>query len=81
MEVYTNDLIEIAIEYAEKIEQFLSDFKGPHYMIEDECCNLQRDVRTKLYERLSEAFKDIIKRKDEKDFDLEKELYKTINEL
>jgi hypothetical protein len=78
MEIYTNDLVDVAIEHAKIISEQLGKYD---YIIEDECCNLQRDIRAKIYERLSEAFKDIIERKDEKDFDLEKELYKTINEL
>lgn len=89
MEIYTGDLITIAQEYANKIEERLkteTDYKA--YIIEDECCNLQRDIRKKIYERLSVAFNDLIEREKisciERAYqqdDLKDKLFKIINEL
>jgi len=77
MEIYTGDLIEMAQKCATKISNQIG-YMG--YVVEDECCNLQHDIRKKLYERLSLAFNDLIEKGYEKD-DLKNKLFKIINEL
>jgi hypothetical protein len=57
MEIYTGDLIGMAQECATKISERIG-YTG--YIVEDECCNLQHDIRKKIYERLSTAFNDLI---------------------
>lgn len=81
MEIYTNDLLDIAVKYATKISNNIG-YSG--YVVEDECCNLQREIRDVLNKRLCEAFENFI----ENDFDkieskeeLRKTLFKIINEL
>ena len=73
MEIYTGDLIDIAQQYADKINK---EIKYVGHVVEDECCNLQSDVRKILYKRLSEAFNDL-----EIDDELRSKLFKIINEL
>lgn len=73
MEIYTGDLIGMAQECASKISKEIG-YTG--YVVEDECCNLQRDIRKKIYDRLIIAFESVTD-----DNDLLNELYKTINEL
>lgn len=81
MEIYTNDLLDIAVKYSSKISNNIG-YSG--YVIQDECCNLHSEIRNILYKRLSEAFENFI----ENDFDeieskedLRKTLFKIINEL
>jgi hypothetical protein len=85
MEIYTGDLITIAQEYATKISEKIN-YTG--YVVEDECCNLQHDIRKKIYERLSIAFNDLIEKEKlsciERAYqqdDLKNKLFKIINEL
>jgi nicotinamidase-related amidase len=85
MEIYTGDLVDVAIEYAIKISKEIG-YNG--YIIEDECCNLQRDIRKKLYERLSKAFEQLIQEETVADIEhayqyflLKGKLFKIINEL
>lgn len=61
MEIYTGDLIDMAISYAERISTRI-DYRG--YVVEDGCCDLVRDVRRVLHERLSEAFTDLVENHD-----------------
>lgn len=85
MEIYTGDLITIAQDYADKISSKIN-YKG--YIIENECCNLHRDIRNKIRERLSEVFEQLIneekirciERSYQQD-DLKDKLFKIINEL
>jgi len=82
MEIYTTDLIEIALKHASIISSFADDIDGTtNQAIEDGCCNLQRELRDVIYERLSVAFNDIISRSNTNGFNLKNELFKTINEL
>lgn len=81
MEIYTNDLLDITVKYATKISNNIG-YSG--YVVEDECCNLQHEIRDVLNKRLSDAFENFI----ENDFDyieskedLRKTLFKIINEL
>lgn len=79
-EIYTDDIIEIAKKYADKISKKIN-YTG--YVIEDECCNLQRDIRKILHERLSKEFRDLIAfdvRVYQKD-ELKEKLFKIINNL
>jgi hypothetical protein len=85
MEIYTGDLIEMAQECATKISNQIG-YTG--YVVEDECCNLQHDIRKKLYERISLAFNDLIEREKIEDIEhaylkdnLKDKLFKIINEL
>lgn len=85
MEIYTGDLIGMAQECATKISNQIG-YTG--YVVEDECCNLQHDIRKKLYERLSLAFNDLIEREKIEDIEhaylkdnLKDKLFKIINEL
>jgi hypothetical protein len=85
MEIYTGDLIGMAQECASKISKEIG-YTG--YIVEDECCNLQHDIRKKLYERLSVAFNDLIEQEKISDIehvylkdDLKNKLFKIINEL
>lgn len=80
MEIYTGDLITMAQQCAEKIS---SNIGYVGNVVEDECCNLQRDIRNKIHERLSEAFEKFI---DDSDYfdsseDFRNNLFKIINEL
>jgi hypothetical protein len=80
MEIYTGDLITLAQECAERIT---SNVGYTGYFIEDELCNLQRDIRNKIHERLSEAFDGFLEDIDyvESKEDLKNKLFKIINEL
>lgn len=78
MEIYTNDLVDIAIKRADKITNKIGCEN--YYLIEDECCNLVQDIRTILYKRLSEEFKNIIETSKTEEIDLN-DLYKIINDL
>lgn len=89
MEIYTGDLIEIAKEYSEKISKELKRLGYTvDYVIEDECVNLQRDIRNVLHKRLSDAFDELIREEVIGDIehaylkaDLRDKLFKIINEL
>lgn len=76
MEIYTGDFIEISKSYASKINKKDIDI----FTIEDECCNMQRDIRNKIYERLSGKFK-ILVSNHKLCKDIEDDLFKIINEL
>lgn len=81
MEIYTNDLVDIAVKYAMKISNNIG-YSG--YVVEDECCNLQREIRDVFNKRLSEAFENFIENdsdKIESKEELRKTLFKIINEL
>jgi hypothetical protein len=86
MEIYTGDLIGMAQECASRIS---SEIGYTGYVIEDECCNLQRDIRKKLYERLSTSFNDLINQELDGTVEhnyflqhnLKDKLFKIINEL
>lgn len=76
-EIYTGDLITMAQECAERIT---SNVGYVGYFIEDELCNLQHDIRKKIYERLYEGFNQLVE--DEKLSDeVKNKLFKLINEL
>lgn len=77
MEIYTGDFITIAQEYADKINKKIN-YTG--YVVEDECCNLQKEIREKIYERLTIAFNDLIENDFNKN-ELKDKLFKIINEL
>jgi len=85
MEIYTGDLITLAQECAERIT---SNVGYTGYFIEDELCNLQRDIRNKIRERLSDSFNYLIEREKIEDIEhaylkdnLKEKLFKIINEL
>ena len=78
MEIYTTDLIEIALRRASIIEDQIN-YRG--YVIQDECCNLKRDICSTLYQRLSDAFKYLIDESKTREVDWDNELYKIINDL
>lgn len=85
MEIYTGDLIRIAEEYGVKISQKI---KYSGYVVEDECCNLKRQLCNLIYDRLSVAFNYLIEEEkiiypeNAQQLDkLKNKLYKTINEL
>ena len=80
MEIYTTDLIEIAKGYADQIRINSGDNHN-WQIFEDECCNLQRELRNVVYKRLSVEFEKIIIKSKEPNFDLRKEIFKTINEI
>lgn len=73
MEIYTGDLITDAQECAERIG---SNMGYAGRFVEDELCNLQRDIRRKIYDRLALEFL----RLDTCD-ETRAKLYKMINEL
>jgi hypothetical protein len=89
MEIYTTDLIDIAQRYAGIISKALK-CEG-NYIVEDECCNLQREIRNILHERLSKAFEELIHQEAMSDIErsyllyqeggLLDKLFKIINEL
>lgn len=81
MEIYTGDLIGMAQECATKISEQIG-YTG--YVVEDECCNLQRDIRKVLYDRLTVAFNDLLDQEIEHPHlrvDLQNKIFKIINEL
>lgn len=79
MIVYTGDLISIAQKFAERID---ADRSNP-YIAEDVCCDLQLEIRNILYERLGDAFSDLIKKANSPDIEINlgDELFKIISEL
>ena len=84
MEIYTTDLITLAQDYAIKIENRLKNEINKAYIIEDECCNLQSDIRKVLRTRLGEAFNNLID--NDCDYiesleDVRGKLFKIINDL
>ena len=90
MEIYTADLVDIAKSYGEKINKMIKeggDFVD--YVAGDECCNLQHDIRKKLYERLSVAFDTLVNQEAVADVEhayyilhvFKDKLFKIINEL
>jgi len=85
MEIYTGDLIGIAEEAATKICNELKDCSSQDiFIIEDECCNLQRDIRKVIYERISKEFNDLIDNESVRLFsaeELRSKLFKIINEI
>jgi hypothetical protein len=88
MEIYTGDLIGMAQDCAVKISNKLG---VADYVVEDECCNLQRDIRNKLHERLEAAFRELIREQMISDMErsylilqeggLQDKLFKIINEI
>lgn len=85
MEIQTNDLIGIAQDYATKISTKI-EYNGN--VIEDKCCNLQRELRNKIYERISKEFNKLIDQEKiscvERAYqmdDLKDKLFKIINDL
>lgn len=83
MEIYTADMIDVAKDHAEKIrQQLVSKEKEASYVIEDECCNLQKELRTMIYKRLSIEFENLARKVDNGDpVDLKNDLFKIINDL
>ena len=84
MEIYTTDLITLAQIHATKIEYRLKTETNKAYIIEDECCNLQSDIRKVLHTRLGEAFDNLID--NDCDYmesleDIRGKLFKIINDL
>ena len=57
MEIYTGDFLGMAQSCAARISKRIG-YTG--YVVEDECCNLQHDIRKKIYDRLSVAFNTLI---------------------
>lgn len=88
-EIKIEQFIRMAQDCAVRINERLkteTDYKD--YIIEDECCNLQRDVRKKIYQDLSIAFNEIIKEEQMKYIGqeyqyeiLKNKLFKIINDL
>jgi hypothetical protein len=90
MEIYTGDFIDIARSYGEKINKSIKEGGGlVDYVAGDECCNLQHDIRKKLYERLSIAFDTLVNQEAVADVEhayyiqheFKDKLFKIINEL
>ncbi len=77
MEIKTNDLIDVAITFADKIIDRTGDYDN-YSIIEDECCNLQKEIRSILYKRLSEQFEYITRENNKV---LREDLFKIINDL
>ena len=84
MEVYTGDLVDVAITFSEKIKDKVVITSDNEYVIEDVCCDLQKEIRNILNDRMTDAFNELIY----KEYDsissreeLKAKLFKIINEL
>lgn len=83
MEIYTNDFWNLCSAHAQRVENQLHEkgIKYSDYFIEDEFYNFKGELCRTINERLSEQFKQMVVDSKNPNFDLEKELFKTINEL
>lgn len=84
MEVYTGDLVDVAITFSEKIKDKIVVVSDNEYVIEDVCCDLQKEIRNILHDRMSVAFNDLIDNESIKTSSVEElknKLFKIINEL
>ena len=70
----TSDLVDVACRYADIIKSKYQQ-QNFHQIIEDECCNLQQEIRKILYYRISVEFNKIT------DTELKNKLFKIINDL
>ena len=81
-EIYTGDFYSIVEEYVDKIVDKV-DIRSDYYVVGDEMHDCFTNIRKKLYERLSEQFKNLC---DEYETDLynveiRNSLFKIINEI
>lgn len=80
MEIYTQDLVDVASETADDILLQIAECNsGTDYFIHDACDNLQRKIRKYLYDKLSTEFTKLAQ--ETQDAELNVKLHKIINEL
>jgi hypothetical protein len=80
MEIYTQDFVSIAEEYAEKIT--IENIQKNSYIQADTCVDLMIKLKSVIHERLCEAFKYVAEQHTGiENSELEQDLYKIINNL